>query len=1002
MAAENPYLRFSFTEIRRGRGKWNRVPVFDLHKVLHDVRPQETVFISPFAYENGTPSQAESFWGCLFFDIDADNLDRALIDTQKSVSTLIKLGVQGEDIRVNFSGSKGFHITVSPFCFGLQPSHRYHQHLKEIALIVSLESGIETIDMTVYRSRTLLRCPGTKNEKSGKYAIPLTFDELNLEIPRILELSSTSRTLKWAYRFFGPKEPYLPALAREAVNSLALKEALSGSSVRQETLKGEGLPDCIKGFLKSGARVEGLRNQTAHAIATGLKALGLSFDEAKIKMDQFSSRTDPRMTSTKRIHAANISALSSVYESNKSFFSCGYIKACGSDCAGEACTYIDGSQRKEKTAQERLTLEEALFADRDQRILIRGVISGINDPPYKIPSKISVKCNAGSQGFCKHCVVVKNQSKTIELKSAALGMELIAATSTSARQKLIESQCGIPDKCIVHKKRIVEELPIHMAEINPVAGKDGATEKFRTNRVYVRGEILGLQDRYEMSGFSVPHPKTAETVHWIDKTKKLGLEFDDFKLTEEDIQEIEIFQVSKYRDIYKVTEEILAELETTAHTIKGRDLQALAYMLCWHSPLHFDLEHKRVDKGWLTLLAYGDTGQGKTDLFNSLADFYGFGSKIAAPATSFAGLVAGIDRSGGRYMVRVGELCRLDRQIIGIDEYHRAPHDITNGMADVIDTGVARLTKITASISANARARIILMANPIDEKNQSVTMASAAFGVEHVLKIMKTPEDVRRIDIAVPFNADCITPETILSRQQAPRDETRFPKEACRKLIRWIWSRRKDQVKVGDDAWEEALLNARFLSDKYHAKIPLLQKGDASNKIIRVAIACAGMTFSTSDHETLHVAPEHVAWAADFLDQLYSLPDMQFDGFSGQKQLKRITEADIKRMNIDLMGIAIRYDLMDALSQTSGAFSSRILLDTVGTKKSMSDEPGIRRCLHWMRKEGWLEGTNQALVLTDRGRKGINLAKDWYEKVKNDKLDIKLEGEDELREAFED
>lgn len=81
------------------------------------------------------------------------------------------------DIEVEFSGGKGFHIRIPAALFGgFEPSINLPDIHKQI--VINLTNGFEGIDTSIYNRNRLMRIPNTKHGKSNLYAIPLKYNQL--------------------------------------------------------------------------------------------------------------------------------------------------------------------------------------------------------------------------------------------------------------------------------------------------------------------------------------------------------------------------------------------------------------------------------------------------------------------------------------------------------------------------------------------------------------------------------------------------------------------------------------------------------------------------------------------------------------------------------------------------------------------------------------------------------------------------------------------------------
>jgi replicative DNA helicase len=135
----------------------------------------------------------------LVFDFDGEDLN----EVKKEVTRFCLRLLHNYDcplnyLRIAFSGSKGFHITL-PFEIineKPEPSDDFWQIYKNIALEVA--DGFRFIDSSIYEIRRLFRLTNTINSKSGLYKIPLSLEEFeNLSIDEIKVLAKNPHKVEY-------------------------------------------------------------------------------------------------------------------------------------------------------------------------------------------------------------------------------------------------------------------------------------------------------------------------------------------------------------------------------------------------------------------------------------------------------------------------------------------------------------------------------------------------------------------------------------------------------------------------------------------------------------------------------------------------------------------------------------------------------------------------------------------------------------------------------------
>jgi replicative DNA helicase len=194
-----------------------------------------TVFRFPAAYREHVEAtgSVRGYAGPMYadflpFDIDrAGNLHSALQAARALAFTLEDLyDVRADQLRVFFSGAKGFHLLIPTALFGeVEPSATLPAIFRGIALAIAEEAG-EQIDRVIYDQNRLFRLPDTRHT-SGLYKVELTPEEFRTsDTDQVRFLARNPRWLKAQPDNLEPTEPLSRLFARIA-GSLSERRAAS-------------------------------------------------------------------------------------------------------------------------------------------------------------------------------------------------------------------------------------------------------------------------------------------------------------------------------------------------------------------------------------------------------------------------------------------------------------------------------------------------------------------------------------------------------------------------------------------------------------------------------------------------------------------------------------------------------------------------------------------------------------------------------------------------------
>jgi hypothetical protein len=214
-------------------------------------------------------------------------------DTILAVTALNSLyGIPRENMKVYFSGAKGFHVIVDPAVFGTTEDEKLNDIYYLIAQDIKKHTLFNNIDLR-YDRRRLFRVENTVNSKSGLYKIRITFQEL---------MESTMELMK----VMASKERHIEDDTIEARIVHRAQERFNGFRdivymPRERRMYGKhtkfkGLLPCSLNVLENGAG-KGNRNNVTVAVASALFQCGTTYDEAMDRvLDWNSSKNNPALS----------------------------------------------------------------------------------------------------------------------------------------------------------------------------------------------------------------------------------------------------------------------------------------------------------------------------------------------------------------------------------------------------------------------------------------------------------------------------------------------------------------------------------------------------------------------------------------------------------------------------------------------------------------------------------------------------------------------------------
>lgn len=216
----------------------------------------------------------------LVFDLDDEkNPEASRLEAVKLFKMLMRDGLREHDVDIFFSGNKGFHIIIPYKVIGLKARRDIMTVYRRIGENAKKNLELETLDMRIFDKKRQLRLPNTKNQKTGLYKVPITFDELMKDMDSIRLLAKKPRML--------PKRVY--KLNRAIRKNILMLEKLELNRQRRQSERAPVSLDqvhmfpCIKHLLKNPPDTD--RNNHVYTLALFFKSNNVSKEDAFAVLD---------------------------------------------------------------------------------------------------------------------------------------------------------------------------------------------------------------------------------------------------------------------------------------------------------------------------------------------------------------------------------------------------------------------------------------------------------------------------------------------------------------------------------------------------------------------------------------------------------------------------------------------------------------------------------------------------------------------------------------------
>lgn len=506
-------------------------------------------------------------------------------------------------------------------------------------------------------------------------------------------------------------------------------------------------------------------------------------------------------------------------------------------------------------------------------IRIQAIVVGKSVVPYHIPRKVRVECLDE-----KHVCEFKEPTEIEILPKDESVLQFIDIPTNQLPNKIKQV---IGARCKNMSVEVLSVQEVERAYVSPPTGKERTRRGGKSRPVYVVGTSVEANSKFELQGYTTVDPKTQEVTHVFTDVRKLSNDIESFELTNELYKRLSKFCLDKSVNtpdkVFGVLEQIYNTYSLNVTKIYDRFDLHLCVDLFFRSVLSFYFDKEYVHKGWLEAMIIGDTRCGKGYVAEKLVNYFGLGEVVSGENATFAGLVGGLQQLNKHWVLTWGKIPMNDCGLLVIDETSGLSEDIWGKLSRIRSEGVAEITKIHTEVT-NARTRLLFICNPPNK-----TINNYSYGIEAVVDLIKTPEDIARFDYVLVVSHDEVDGETI--NRQRNTVPFMFSSEDEQDLILWCWSRKADQVKFTSEAVKEIYNTAKKLERLYDFTIPLIQVENVRFKLAKLAIAFAARFFSNSDNgENILVKTLHVECAEAFFRLVYGKECSGYAAYSAMKK----------------------------------------------------------------------------------------------------------------------
>lgn len=539
-----------------------------------------------------------------------------------------------------------------------------------------------------------------------------------------------------------------------------------------------------------------------------------------------------------------------------------------------------------------------------------------------VPKEVTFTCRQNADAKCQGCPMsdadgrldaVIERTNPILLKLRDVSEKV---RNDNLRELIGAHKCGKMEVFVASQQS--QELLTCRTALEYSSEEEGDT----TQRAIINiGEYAtGTNQVVRVVGTTFPDPKDQSSVFQAWAAEPVESSLDHYQAEADELKMLEIFRPARGQSPLTKMKHIAYDLSDNVTRIMGRPELHMAMDMVWHSAIAFDFDGQPIERGWTELLVVGDARTGKSEIAHKLTRHYGLGRVVSCESASIPGLLGAVKQLGtskNGWVLEWGAIPLNDRKLVVMDEAGGLTPEQIGQLSSVRSSGRAEIIKVETH-QTHARTRLIWLSNPRENK---IGMRAYMYGVQAISPLIGNQEDVARFDFAMSVASDDVSLDLINARNPVPRPHV-YTAAACHALVRWVWSRKREDVVWSPDAEDAVLMASRELGREYMADPPLVQGQNIRMKLARIAVAIAARTFSTDRTRTkILIKPVHVESAVTFLNHIYGL-----DGFGYREASHRAKVQE--RIAISAMEeikeyMYIRPGLARFLTHSGGEFRSQ-------------------------------------------------------------------------------
>lgn len=407
--------------------------------------------------------------------------------------------------------------------------------------------------------------------------------------------------------------------------------------------------------------------------------------------------------------------------------------------------------------------------------------------------------------------------------------------------------------------------------------------------VYVLGDALLPGKKYDITYKPVAHPLDGmKVVGIVNDREESDAEMSKFKVNDAVKKSLQVFQVAPGSTV-KLKMDELFQRSKGFIGVEARKEVMLATDMFYHTPLQFQMG-TRKERAYLDIMIVGDPRTMKSATAKAMKEMYELGTVTSLKTASPAGLIGGSDKVAGSYKTKIGLLPQSHKGAVIMEEFSGGiKNGIVSQLTEIRSSNRVRILRVNGTTDVPAMVRMLSISNPATKGKISMGLNQYPSGVNVILDLVGASEDIARYDFFLLVNEVGAYTSPLDMFELEPYD-----KQDYMNRVRWVWSRKPEQVDISRDAAQYVWDKSQELNDAYDCHIKLFG-AEAWKKLLRIAISVAGMVCSTDESfENIIVKNEHIDYAFNFMVKLYDNDLFKLRSYvENERAYNRCSEIDV-------------------------------------------------------------------------------------------------------------